>query len=329
MPSAAGLAPLSAGARARFDDVVVRLEKAGAEVTSIDIGPFLAAARLLYDTALVAERHAAVGAFVDAHPDDVDPVVGPIIRAGGDHSATDLAAAQAELDGLRVATTAALAGYDALVLPTAPVHPTLDEVAADPVGVNRHVGTYTNFLNLLDMAGVAMPAGTVPGEGSFGVTVAVRAFDDQVAVDIAALLTDEPAGPSLWTALDLVVFGAHMRGEPLNHQLTERGARFVGDVVTADAYRMYALHEPAQTGDRGGRTGRGGAAAGRALAPVARRAGDVPGRAARPHDARSHHAGRRLDPHRVPGPGVRRERGRARHHRVRRRQLAHPPRRPR
>lgn len=241
VPSAAGLAPLPAGARALFDDVVARLASAGAQVASIDIDPFLAAARLLYGTALVAERHAAVGAFVDAHPGDVDPVVGPIIAAGGGYSATELAAAQAELDGLRVATAAALAGHDALVLPTAPVHPTLDEVAADPVGVNRFVGTYTNFLNLLDMAGVALPVGPVPGEGSFGVTVAVRAFDDQVAVDIAALLGGEPAGPPLVAGLDLVVFGAHMRGEPLSHQLTERGARFVDDVVTADAYRMYAL----------------------------------------------------------------------------------------
>jgi allophanate hydrolase len=92
------------------------------------------------------------------------------------------------------------------------------------------------------MAGVAVPAGTVEDGGAFGVTVAVRAFDDQVAVDIAALLADEPA-PALApdAGLDLVVFGAHLRGQPLNHQLTSLGARFAGEVVTTDAYRMYAL----------------------------------------------------------------------------------------
>ena len=128
------------------------------------------------------------------------------------------------------------------------------------MGVNRRLGTYTNFLNLLDMAAAAVPAGPPGDEGSVGLTVAVRAFDDQLAVDIAArllgpapartLVTDSAAqGPDaspesplvVAGGHDLVVFGAHMRGEPLNHQLTDRGARFLADVVTTDAYRMYAL----------------------------------------------------------------------------------------
>jgi allophanate hydrolase len=241
VPTDDGLAPLSAGRRALFDAAADRLAQAGAEVVAIDIAPFLAAARLLYDSALVAERHAAVGAFVEAHPGEVDPVVGPIIAAAGRHPATALAAAQAELDRLRVAAEAALAGYHALLLPTAPTHPTLAEVAADPVGVNRHLGTYTNFLNLLDMAGVAVPAGVVEGAGAFGVTVAVRAFDDQVATDIAALLAGEAPPVVVDGGCELVVFGAHLRGQPLNHQLTALGARFVDDVATTDAYRMYAL----------------------------------------------------------------------------------------
>ena len=259
VPTGASLAALSPAWRAAFDAAADRLGKAGAEVAAVDVSPLLAAGALMYDSALVAERHAAVGAFVGAHPDDVDPVVGAVIRAAGSYSAPELAAAQARLDGLAAEAAAALDGYDALLLPTTPWHPTLAEVAADPVGVNRRLGTYTNFLNLLDMAAATVPAGPPGDEGSVGLTVAVRAFDDQVAVDIAARLlgpapartvTDSAAQgpdaspqPPLVVAggNDLVVFGAHMRGEPLNHQLTDRGARFLADVVTTDAYRMYAL----------------------------------------------------------------------------------------
>ncbi len=262
VPTGAGLAALSPAWRAAFDAAADRLGKAGATITEVDVSPFLAAAALLYASALVTERHAAVGAFVAAHPDDVDPVVGAVIRAAGTYSASELAAAQAELAALGVEAAAALDGHDALLLPTTPWHPTLAEVEADPVGVDRRLGTYTNFLNLLDMAAVAVPGGEAGDEGCFGMTVAVRAFDDQVAVDIGARLrrsspspaptpvTDLASGrpdaspePALVVAggLDLVVFGAHMRGEPLNHQLTERGARYLGEVVTTDAYRMYAL----------------------------------------------------------------------------------------
>jgi allophanate hydrolase len=242
IPPDAALADLDPARRALFAATVATLEKAGAEVVTIDVTPFLRAAALMYTSPLVAERHAAVGAFVAAHPTDVDPTVARIIADAGTHSASALASAYAELAARRSEAEAALAGCDALLLPTTPSHPTLAEVAGGPFGVNRRLGTYTNFLNLLDMAGVAVPAGRVEDGGAFGVTVAVRAFDDQVAVDIAALLADEPA-PALApdAGLDLVVFGAHLRGQPLNHQLTSLGARFAGEVVTTDAYRMYAL----------------------------------------------------------------------------------------
>lgn len=109
-------------------------------------------------------------------------------------------------------------------------------------GASSRLGTYTNFVNLLDMCAVAVPAGTADGS-PFGVSVIVLGFDDQVAIDIAALFTGEQAGtpyPTGGVGL-LAVFGAHLRGQPLNGELTGLGARFVGEVWTAPEYRMLAL----------------------------------------------------------------------------------------
>jgi allophanate hydrolase len=110
--------------------------------------------------------------------------------------------------------------------------------------VNSRLGTYTNFVNLLDLAAIAVPAGSADGS-PFGVSVITRAFDDQVAIDIAALLTGEhevlAVPPYPPAHLDLAVFGAHLRGQPLNHQLTALGARYAGEIRTAPEYRMVAL----------------------------------------------------------------------------------------
>lgn len=135
----------------------------------------------------------------------------------------------------------ALSGYDALLLPTTTGHPDIAEVLADPVAVNSRLGTYTNFVNLLDMAAVAVPAGEADGS-PFGVSVVTRAFEDQPALDIAALLTGEQAPEPLpGCGVDLAVFGAHLSGQPLNHQLTDSGARYAGEVTTTAAYRLTAL----------------------------------------------------------------------------------------
>ena len=249
VPDAAGLAPLSEEARSAFGVVVERLRAGGATVEVIDVDPFLRAAKLLYDGALVAERYAAVGEFVAGGSADLDPTVASIILAAARLPAHRLAADQERLDRHKVAAAAALAGIDALLLPTTTGHPTIAEVAADPVAVNSRMGVYTNFVNLLDLAAVAVPGGSADGS-PFGVTVVSRAFEDQVAIDIAARLTGEQAEQPLPpTGTDLVVFGAHLRGQPLNGQLTSLGARFAGGVRTAPEYRMVALPtEPPKPG---------------------------------------------------------------------------------
>jgi len=259
------LPALAPGYEAAFGEAVERLRAAGHEVVPVPFGPFLAAARLLYDGALVAERHAAVGAFVDARPEEVDPTVRGIITRAGTVTGSAMVRDLAELARLRVECEEAVAGCDALLVPTAPGHPTQAEVAADPVGVNAWMGTYTNFCNLFDLCAVAVPSGEVraevggPATGPFGVTVLAPAFHDAVALDLAAqvqLPVAQVAAPGAaeprtaaqpWPAVagagavELFVVGAHLPGQPLVGQLTSRGAHWLGAASTEAAYRLVAL----------------------------------------------------------------------------------------
>lgn len=239
--------------RAAFDDAVHRAEAAGLMIKTIDLSPFLEAARLLYDDALVAERYEAVGDYLDSVADPgaagLDPTVSAIIGAADRFSAVDLLRARRRLADLRAAAMDQWGDATVLMVPTAPAHPTLAEVAADPVGVNSRMGTYTNFCNLFDLCGLAVPAGTViEGDGStaqFGVTFLGVAHADAVLVDVARrFVGDDSVAPS-WAepddAIELAVFGAHMRGGPLTHELSERGARWAGEVTTTPSYRLVAL----------------------------------------------------------------------------------------
>ncbi|GAA2719509.1 allophanate hydrolase [Cellulomonas aerilata] len=240
VPRDADLALLSPAARARFDEARSGLVAHGAVTAEVDLTPFLAGARLLYDGALVAERYAAFGEFLTAHPDGADPSVAAITRGAATVTGPDVIRDQHRLRSLRAQALAALEGFDALLVPTAPEHPTIAQVAADPLGVNARLGTYTNFVNLFDLAAVAVPAGTADG-GRFGVTVVTRGFEDQVGLDIAAMLVGEPpaAVPYPTGGVPLVAFGAHLRGEPRNGQLEALGARFVREVATAPHYAMH------------------------------------------------------------------------------------------
>ncbi|KQY09977.1 allophanate hydrolase [Mycobacterium sp. Root135] len=251
---------LSAQWQEAFRAARARLEARGVVIREIDLSAFLAAARLLYDGGLVAERHDAVGEFVDAHRAEVDPTVGAIISAAGDVSATTLLRDRRRLAELTEVASATLGDCDALLIPTTTGHPTLAEVAADPVGVNSRLGTYTNFCNLMDMCAVAVPSGTA-GDDQFGVSVIARSGADAVALDVARLVVSptpsvalpgaaSTAGPSTdrpWPtfagadATILMVVGAHLRGQPLAFQLEDRGARWLGAALTAPVYRLARL----------------------------------------------------------------------------------------
>ena len=264
VPDEDALGELPPGWIDAFRAACATLEHSGCALERIDLTPFFSAGALLYGGAFVAERHAAVGAFVDAHRHDVDPTVGHIISAASHIGATELVADQAALAGLAAEARAEWrrVGADALLLPTTTSHPTLDDVAADPVGVNIELGRYTTFLNLLDMCAVAVPAGQVGGL-PFGVSCMGPAFGDLVQLDLARRLEGcEPAGPvRSWQearrgrlappALPIAVVGAHLAGQPLNHQLTDRGARLLASARTADRYRLHTLAtEPPKPGLR-------------------------------------------------------------------------------
>jgi allophanate hydrolase len=229
-----------------FDAAVDRVDL---EVHEVDLTPFFAAGALLYDGALVAERHVAVGAFVDRHPDDVDPVVGPIIAAAGRLSAPALAADLQRLAGLRRQAEGLWERVDALIVPTAPSHPTLDDVAADPVGLNRALGRFTNGVNLLDWCAAAVPAGSTTDGGPFGVSLLGPAWTDRAVWAAAAHVAGQAPPLRQDPQLLLAVCGAHLEGQPLHHQLVERRARLVARTTTAAAYRMVHLAtDPAKPG---------------------------------------------------------------------------------
>jgi allophanate hydrolase len=235
-----------------------RLVRLGGVPVTIDLEPFLEAARLLYQGPWIAERYAAVGAFIETHGKAMLPVTRQIIAAGRAFSAVEAFTGLHRLQALRHTAARILRPVDFVVTPTAGTIYTIDAVNQDPVALNTRLGYYTNFMNLLDCAAVAVPAGFRADGLPFGVTLFAPAFHDAALLQYAARLhhaadlvlgasarpVPPPCAPSAGTdpeAVRLVVCGAHLQGLPLNAQLTERGARLVAATRTAPRYRLYAL----------------------------------------------------------------------------------------
>jgi allophanate hydrolase len=237
---------LTRGYARAYTEARDRIRAIGCDVVEIDVSAILEAGTPLYGGAFVAERYAAVGSFIESHPDAVDPVVREIILGGRSICAERYLAEVERLDELRVAAAQVLCEFDALMLPTAPFQPTIDEVAASPLEINAQLGAYTSFCNLLDMCAVSVPAGEADG-GCFGVTLYAPAFHDRLVAELAGRFAGVAAAPPSLGALagppsvQLLVFGAHMTGEPLNGELTTRGGRLLGQVRTAPSYRFYRL----------------------------------------------------------------------------------------
>ncbi len=254
-------------ARRLFDEAVERLGTVGGEAVSIDLDPFLEVARLLYEGPWVAERYAAVGAFVDAQPQAVLPVIRQIIGGGSSITAAEGFSGAYRLRELRRHTERVWNDIDLLVTPTAATIYRIEELLADPVMLNSRLGRYTNFVNLLDLSAVAVPAG-FRGDGlPLGVTLVAPAFYDQGLLAIADRLhrasgvplgatgrplpqcppvanqADADAGTDGVPVADIeiAVCGAHMSGLALNYQLTQRSARLVAATRSAPLYRLYAL----------------------------------------------------------------------------------------
>ena len=241
-----------------FGAAVAELERLGARRVEIDFAPFLETARLLYGGPWVAERYLAIREFFDRHPGAVFPVTREIIGGAAKFAAADAFAAQYRLQELRRAVEPVWEAIDVLVTPTAGTIYTIEEVNADPIRLNTNLGTYTNFMNLLDLAAIAVPAGFQGNGLPFGVTLAAPAFSDEGLCTLGGAIHQrlvqrmgataarlpEAGGAeagAMTGFVKLAVCGAHMSGLPLNHQLVERGGRLVDTCRTAPRYRLYAL----------------------------------------------------------------------------------------
>jgi allophanate hydrolase len=227
-----------------WERAVAHAQRIADRVVTVDIGAFLDAGLLLYEGPWVAERWAAFGHLLDGP--GVDPTVRSIVSAGRLMSASDVFTAMDRLATLRRRTETMWADLDALMLPVTPGHPTLADVGADPVGVNTRLGTFTNFVNLLDLCAVALPAGRRADNLPFGIQLIAPAFADEPLLDLAARWNGEPdrlapvpPGSSL-----LAVCGAHLSGLPLNPQLLALGGRLRFRARTAGGYRLFRLPGP-------------------------------------------------------------------------------------
>jgi len=243
-------------AAAAFCGAIERLRDLGGEPVALDFTAWQEAAALLYEGPWVAERHAAIRDYFDTQAATLDPTVAAIIAEASRYSATDAFVAQARLAALRQQLEPAWREIDALVVPTTPTNYRIADVEQEPIELNRRLGTYTNFVNLLDLAALAVPA-ALRGDGlPFGITLIGPAGSDLALADLGQRFhhaTGLPLGaigeplPSLspLTAradvARLAVVGAHLSGMPLNHQLCERGAQLVCRIRTAPRYRLFAL----------------------------------------------------------------------------------------
>ena len=267
MPPHAKLGVPRAGQRLFFGDrayeagyaaALDRLARLGCDIVEIDIEPFYETARLLYEGPWVAERTIAVGALLASDPDAIHPVTREIVLGGSRPTAIDAFNAFYRLEKLRRLADATFAQIDALALPTAPTVYTVAQVLANPIELNSRLGSYTNFVNLLDLCGLALPASITERGAPFGITLLApgghdarlaaigRVFHADTGLPLGALNVPQPpfaAAPAQPEAgeVAVAVVGAHLSGLPLNKELRDGGGRLLDSTTTAPLYRLFAL----------------------------------------------------------------------------------------
>jgi allophanate hydrolase len=230
-----------------FELEIQHLERLGGDPVVVDITALLECARMLYQGPWLAERYLAALPLIESDPAALLPVTRNIIAGGAKPSARDAFLAQYRLKGLRRVADAIWAQADLLLLPTAPTHFTIEQVTAEPVARNTQLGHYTNFVNLMDLAAVAVPAGFTARGLPFGVSLIAPAWTDDDLLRLAARMQADGAAPQSHALaatsgyVDVAVCGAHMSGLPLNAQLTSRGAWLLEATQTTAEYRLYAL----------------------------------------------------------------------------------------
>jgi allophanate hydrolase len=241
-----------------YADALRRWTSLGAELIEVDVAPLYETARLLYEGPWVAERYLAIRELIETNPDALHPVTRQITLGGKAITAADTFAAYYRLQALRKIADHTFAAFDALVLPTAPTAYTVEEVLADPITLNSRLGTYTNFVNLLDLCGLAIPASIRQNGIPFGITLLApggrdaelaslgRIFHADTALPMGATGRSQPPLAALDAQIGaddipIAVVGAHLSGMALNGELTNLGGRLVRATATAPDYKLYAL----------------------------------------------------------------------------------------
>lgn len=243
----------------------------GADLVSLDIEPLLELARCLYEGPWVTERFVAVRDFLAINPPtkDLDPTVLKIIKGGEHYSAAQCFEFEYKRQKILQKVKRLLKGVDAIIVPTAPLTPKIEDVLAEPIKVNSCQGTYTNFVNLADMSALAIPAGFRKDGQPFGITLLSHKFNDYALLDLASRYMESytKTVPFFYGALKdkliestiteellpnipktvpseqvkLAVVGAHLRGFQLHWQLEQVDARFIESTTTSKNYKLYAL----------------------------------------------------------------------------------------
>ncbi|SIT72886.1 allophanate hydrolase [Ectothiorhodosinus mongolicus] len=245
------------GCDALFEQSIAALESLGGEAVELDLSPFFAAAKLLYDGPWIAERYLAIQSFIESRPEALLPVTRDIINQGKHYSALDVFHAQYELEDLRRHSASVFTELDFVLTPTIGGAVRLSEVYENPIQQNDRLGQYNNFANLLDLCAVTVPVGFNSHGLSFGVNLFSSALRDgqvlQVADGLHRLLAKRfgVGYEACWEApqarvdssawVRVIVCGAHMSGLPLNAQLTERGGRLERKTKTAAQYKLYVI----------------------------------------------------------------------------------------
>jgi len=254
----------NAEAERLFGEAVQRMQSLGGTPVEVDLAPFLDTARLLYGGPWVAERYLAIREFFDAQPEKVFPPVREIIAGGRTVSAADTFAHFYKLRAFKRICDAVWNDIDVMLTPTAGTIYRVDAMQADPIRLNSNLGTYTNFMNLLDLAATAVPAGFQHDGLPFGATLVAPPHQDGPLLHLASKMQQSLGGQLGATAhaltaaetlnllpsgqVRVAVVGAHLSGLPLNPQLTERRARLVVVTQTAPKYRFYALPDGKRPG---------------------------------------------------------------------------------
>jgi allophanate hydrolase len=243
---------------AAYEAAVARCASLGIAIVEIDIEPFYETARLLYEGPWVAERYITARSLIASSPESMHAVTREIILAGARPTAVDAFAAFYQLEDLRRVSDHVFRQVDALILPTMPTAYTIEQVLADPVQLNSRLGTYTNFVNLLDLCGLALPAAMHADGTPFGVTLLAPAGNDAMLASLGRVfhadtrlplgalgLPQSPLAPlpavPLAGEIAIAVVGAHLSGMPLNGELRALAGRLLEATRSAPDYRLYAL----------------------------------------------------------------------------------------